>query len=149
MLNVVFGVARFDDVAAAARNPLSRIVSEYKMLLMERGNPPSMGAWIERILSDYTTPHLHVRQPRLPQSELLVPGCKTFKLEAGSMDRWIATLTARSGIESTARRAGHATGSPPLANATVPAPAVAARTRAMSAQGYGTLGYARALSEPP
>ena len=149
MLNTVFNVARFDYVLATVRHPLSRIMSEYRMLFEAHEDPPPMDAWIEQTLSDYRrTPYMHDNHIR-PQTEFLVQDCDIFKLEDGFTDRWVATVAARTGIDFAVRRMGHATASARRPGSTAPTRDVIARVQAFYAEDYDTLGYERSADAPP
>ncbi|MBN9509331.1 MAG: sulfotransferase family 2 domain-containing protein [Alphaproteobacteria bacterium] len=148
-LNAVFNLGKFDYRFATVRNPLSRIVSEYKMRFAGREDPTPLDAWLREILARYQhNAYIHDNHIR-PQTEFLVPDCEVFKLEDGYTDRWVETLAARTGIDFAVRKVWHARRAPPHAGGTAPTRDVIERVQAFYAQDYDVLGYERSADAPP
>lgn len=79
MLKNIFKLTSFDLIFMVVRNPLDRIISEYKW----RKPKEDFDSWIQKVLNGYKrNPYIlddHIR----PQHEFEVEGTKIFKFEEG------------------------------------------------------------------
>ena len=82
----IMATLRLDQFALifmTVRNPMDRLISEYRLRKMMLEAPETFSAWFERMLHGHAEdPHFldnHIR----PQVEFRVPGAETFHHEAG------------------------------------------------------------------
>ncbi|HTZ70955.1 MAG TPA: sulfotransferase family 2 domain-containing protein [Acetobacteraceae bacterium] len=134
--------ARFDFVFMTVRNPLARIVSEYRMRLSGEGaRPPALSEWLDqtfnRFAEDPYTGDNHIR----PQSEFWLPNCEVYRQEDGYGPALVNRIEERLVTELEHRDIGQVN----LAKATDPdsdeIKAIEPRVRQFYRQDYLTFGY--------
>jgi hypothetical protein len=88
---------RIDYIFMTVRDPLTRILSEYKMRLRVAQETQSLSQWVtlsfRRFLEDPYTNDNHIR----PQADFWIPGCDVFRQEDG-FDEIVSRIEARLGL---------------------------------------------------
>ena len=99
ILQELFRLRGFSYTFMTVRNPVDRLVSEYRMRAAMQTRIEDIDAWVTYVLSTYpSTPFLidnHIR----PQSEFWLPGCEVFKQEDGFGDAWVKRLSEQIGCD--------------------------------------------------
>jgi hypothetical protein len=98
--------ARFDYLFMTVREPLRRLVSEYKMRVRTVGDAPSLTQWFERISKQYVEDNYVAENHIRPQSEFWLPTCEVYKQEDGFGDILVGRLEERLGMTFSQRRVG-------------------------------------------
>ncbi len=83
LLQAVLRPARCDYVFATVREPLARIVSEYRMRFRGVADAPGLPAWLDLNLKRYLDDPYVLDNHLRPQVEFLLPGCEVFRQEDG------------------------------------------------------------------
>ncbi len=123
-------------VFATVREPLARIVSEYRMRARTQDGFPRLPAWVDQSLKRYAEdPYIFENHLR-PQVEFIIPGCDVFRQEDGIGAGLVERIEARLDTVLERRTFAHAR---PLRQVTVPpedVDAVRARVRDAYWQDY-------------
>jgi hypothetical protein len=94
-LMAVLRPARVDYTFATVREPLARLVSEYRMRALAVPNIAPLPVWLEqhlkRLWEDPCLLENHLR----PQVDFLMPGCEVFRIEDGFGEGLVTRIEAR------------------------------------------------------
>ncbi len=106
VLQQVFRLKGFSYMFMTVRNPLDRLVSEYRMRAHMQATIEDIDTWVEAVLGGFQqNPYLidnHIR----PQAEFWVPGCEVFKQEYGFGEAWVDHIASRVGGRFDHRQVG-------------------------------------------
>jgi len=90
--------ARMDFVFMTVRDPLRRLISEYKMRSKSQAVLPPISIWFNQMCKQYQednyTGENHIR----PQSEFWLPNCEVFRQEDGYGEVLVARIEEMLGI---------------------------------------------------
>ena len=86
--------SRCGYVFATVREPLARIVSEYKMRARGHADFPRLPAWLDQSLRRYADDPFTFENHLRPQTEFMTPGCEVFRQEDGFGTRLIERVEA-------------------------------------------------------
>lgn len=144
-LRQIVNLNHINYIFVTVREPVARILSEYRMLFRGFENPPEINSWIRTTLREYAQNNYLYDNHIRPQHEFLIRGCDIFKLENGLGDRWIDTLSRKTGITFHNRNIEH----PPPSTAAAPRldPDVLERLANFYANDFSMLGYKLPVSE--
>jgi hypothetical protein len=100
ILSKLFKLSSFDYVFMTVRDPIARILSEYKVHIIHlQHNIPDVNAWVRDSLIRYNDdPYMfdnHIR----PQTEFWLPGADVFKQEDGFGPGWVEAISRRIAYE--------------------------------------------------
>jgi hypothetical protein len=76
-----FRMERFDCIFMTVRNPMDRLLSEYKMRAGNLPDVPPLPIWFDRVMKRYLEDRYCLDNHIRPQVEFLVPSCKVFRQE--------------------------------------------------------------------
>lgn len=96
LLTELFDVTRFDLVVGIVREPLARFRSEFSMRhrRFDSTDEEQVSAWADRALDRYAANPYALDNHLRPQTEFLLPGMETYRLEDG-LGTMVADLNAR------------------------------------------------------
>lgn len=144
LLTELFDVSRFDLVAGIVRDPLARFRSEFSMRYrrLDSTDEEQVTAWADRVLARYAGNPYALDNHLRPQTEFLLPGMETYRLEDG-LGTMVADLNARFDLgldhEVPRKLTSHEKGIP---SSKVPiTPELRARVHEFYADDYRVLGY--------
>ena len=92
----LFRPARIDFVFMTVREPLSRVVSEYRMQARERSNIAALPEWFMQMSRDFVENNYVAENHFRPQSDFWLPNCHIFRIEEGLGDNLISLLEQRT-----------------------------------------------------
>lgn len=94
----LFRPSRFDFVFMTVREPLSRLVSEYRMQVRENTNVPALPQWFERVCRDFVDNNYLTDNHIRPQSDFWLPNCHIFRIEEGLGENLVSLMESRTGL---------------------------------------------------
>lgn len=83
MVKSIVDISSFDYCFSITRDPVERIISEYKMRSKHHASPPSFAVWLERIITIYNKNSFVLDNHVRPQYEFVGPEVKVYNLSAG------------------------------------------------------------------
>ena len=86
MLESVLNINRFDYVFAVVRNPVSRIISEYKWQIGRSIAKDGIDSWYDIARKKFLENNFKFDNHMRPMHEFIVNGCNVFRLEDGLSD---------------------------------------------------------------
>ncbi len=89
---------KIDYVFMTVRNPLSRVVSEYKMQSRTIGDCGAMDAWLGKMLLQYAKSPYFFENHFRPQVEFRVGECDFYRQEDGFGEALVARIEQRTGL---------------------------------------------------
>jgi hypothetical protein len=89
---------RMDHIFMTVREPLARLVSEYRMRLRDTPGTPGLELWLRRSLRQYPDDNCIFDNHLRPQSDFWMPGCEVVRQEHGFDGNFVAGLEERLGI---------------------------------------------------
>jgi hypothetical protein len=98
--------ARFNYVFVTVREPLGRVLSEYKMHCRTNSNVPRLSTWLDQMLSRYVEDSHFAENHLRPQVEFLLPNCEVFRQEDGFGAAFVARVEERLGFQLEHRQVG-------------------------------------------
>ena len=103
LLRELFAIGRFELSAAIVRDPIARFRSEFAMRNseLEHGDAASVSAWTDRVLARYERNPYALDNHLRPQTEFLLPGTATYRLEDG-LEAMVSDLNERYDLGLTA-----------------------------------------------
>lgn len=128
--------SRCGYVFATVREPLARIVSEYRMRARGHADFPRLPAWLDQSLKRYQEDRYVLENHLRPQVEFLIPGCDVFRQEDGIGPHLVACIEGQLKTTFERRQFAHKR---PETQVEVPAEdvdAIRARVRAAYWQDY-------------
>jgi hypothetical protein len=144
LLTELFDISQFDLIAGIVRDPLARFRSEFSMRYrrLDSTDEAQVTAWADRVLARYAGNPYALDNHLRPQTEFLLPGMETYRLEDG-LGTMVADLNARFDLgldhEVPRKLTSHDKGIP---SSKVPiTPEVRARVHEFYADDYRVLGY--------
>lgn len=141
-LRAVFGLGSFRCVFMTVRDPVSRLISEYRMrAALHDGPSDDFDTWLDNVLRYYAGDPFMLDNHIRPQAEFWLPGCAVFRQEDGYGDAWVRQIGARLGCDFADPHVDNA-----MAFEQVPRPrpsrASLRRIRDFYARDYDLFGYA-------
>jgi hypothetical protein len=117
----LFRPGRFDLVFMTVREPLSRLLSEYRMQLREVANVPALPVWFARVARDFVDDNYVSENHIRPQSDFWLPNCHVFRIEEGLGENLVSLIESRTGLALAHREIGshNAGGGAPVASGDV------------------------------
>lgn len=106
-LQKIFRLGRFNLVFCVVRNPLTRIISEYRWRRQHFGVQKTFDEWIEFVFDAYTKDNFALDNHIRPQFHFIGPGVQVFRLEDG-IESCIQELKRRGVLSSGANIPGRA-----------------------------------------
>jgi hypothetical protein len=91
--------ARIDFIFMTVREPLSRLVSEYRMQKRERRDVPALPVWFARVRQDFVENDYMDENHIRPQSDFWLPNCDVFRVEDGLGESLVSLMEARTGLK--------------------------------------------------
>ena len=82
----------FDYVFMTVREPLSRLISEYKMRARVTPNPPPLVDWFQQMFSRYVEDSYIAENHLRPQVEFLLPNSEVFRQEDGYGEEFVSRI---------------------------------------------------------
>jgi hypothetical protein len=92
MLREILHLRGFGYMFMTVRNPIDRLVSEYRMRAVMQSQIDDIDAWIDYVLGAYGGNNFMIDNHIRPQSEFWLPGCEVFKQEHGFGAAWVRHL---------------------------------------------------------
>jgi hypothetical protein len=89
---------KIDYVFMTVRDPVARIVSEYKMQSRTLGGCGLMGDWLERMLAQYAKSPYFFENHFRPQVEFRIGECDFFRQEEGYGEALVERIEQRTGL---------------------------------------------------
>ena len=110
-INAILRPSRMQYVFMTVRDPLRRLVSEYKMRARAPGPLPPITRWFDQMVKQFQEDG-YVRENHIrPQSEFWFPGCEIFRQEDGYGEPLVARIEEKLGVTLPSREIGiHHTG---------------------------------------
>lgn len=143
----IFDPGTFDFVFAVVRHPIARAISEYRYQRRKPGlhlaRLLGFDAWLGYSLARFARDAGYRDNHFRPQTEYLLPGCRTFRYEDGLA----APLTELSAITGRKLTAGLAIKNPSPAHVVRPSARSLARLQAAYAADFQGLGYGQYPAE--
>lgn len=101
MLESILNIERFDYVFAVVRNPVNRIISEYKWQISRKIAKDGIDAWYDEARSLYLEDNFRFDNHMRPMHEFIVGRCHVFKLEDGlsKIPRYIESQLKSMGMD--------------------------------------------------
>ena len=101
-----FRPARMDFVFMTVREPLARLVSEYRMQARELANVPALPDWFQRMRRDFVENN-HVAENHIrPQSDFWLPNSHVVRIEDGLGEPLVALIERHTGLSLSQREIG-------------------------------------------
>ena len=75
--------ARCGYIFATVREPLGRVISEYRMRARGHAEFPRLPAWLDQSLKRYADEPFILDNHLRPQVQFMIPGCEVFRQEDG------------------------------------------------------------------
>jgi hypothetical protein len=101
ILTRLFDERAFRYIFMTVRNPIDRIISEFKHQILYSTETVEYAAdineWILKVFSDYANNNFILDNHIRPQADFWIPGCHVFKQESGFGDEFIAALSSGAG----------------------------------------------------
>jgi hypothetical protein len=88
----VFRPERFEYVFMTVRDPMSRVLSEYKMRRGSGGEERGLADWFDFTTKRYLADRHYLDNHIRPQIDFLLPGCEVFRQEGGLGQNFVARL---------------------------------------------------------
>lgn len=115
LLNGILDMTVFDVIFTVVRQPLDRLLSEYRWQRQRRGLTVDLDGWVNTTLDAYDDdPFVHENHIR-PQHEFLPPNGRVYRLEDG-LEEALDDLSARLGVRL--KRPPHAEKTQPASSPT-------------------------------
>ncbi len=106
-LQAILRPSRCNYVFATVRDPLARIVSEYRMRARGHAEFPALPAWLDQSLKRYSEDAYIFENHLRPQVQFMVPGCGVFRQEEGFGTAMIERLEGQMQTQFERRNFGH------------------------------------------
>ena len=97
---------RIDFVFMTVREPLSRLLSEYRMQVREVSNVPALPQWFARISRDFVENNYVAENHIRPQSDFWLPNCHICRVEDGLGEPLVSQMAQRTGLALPHREIG-------------------------------------------
>jgi hypothetical protein len=81
------------------RDPLARIISEYKMYARGVVDAPALSVWVDRVFRRYLADSYAAENHIRPQAEFWLPTCEIFRQEDGHGAALTQRIEQKLGIE--------------------------------------------------
>jgi hypothetical protein len=98
ILKRVIKLGTVDYVVMTVRNPLDRIVSEYRMRQAAIPGIPPLPRWVKNVLTKYQMNRYVMQNHIRPQSDFILPGCDIVKQEDGWGDAQVSRVEQKMEI---------------------------------------------------
>ena len=102
----LFRPSRFDFVFMTVREPLSRVISEYRMQMREKGTIAALPAWFMQMTREFVENNYFAENHIRPQSDFWLPNCHVFRLEEGLGDNLVSLMEQHTGLSLSHRDIG-------------------------------------------
>jgi hypothetical protein len=99
MLQEVFALRGFTYMFMTVRNPLDRLVSEYRMRAVMQQHIEDIDSWVDYVLTTYPGNEFLIDNHIRPQHDFWLPGCEVFRQEDGFGEAWVARIVEKVGCE--------------------------------------------------
>ena len=103
MLSKIFKLSAFDYVFMTIRDPIDRILSEYKHRIGEKLDLPDVNTWVRRLLRRYADEPYMLDNHLRPQADFWVERADVFRQEDGFGSDWIEQISSRIPCQFTTR----------------------------------------------
>lgn len=104
LLDNLYVLSAFDYIFVTVRDPLERVISEYRMRKRGNWSESDMAVWFDKIIKKYLTNPYILDNHMRPQSEFYIPSCTIFKLEDGYDEDFVSRIEGSLGVEFTVRK---------------------------------------------
>lgn len=114
MLRELFMLRGFGYMFMTVRNPIDRLVSEYRMRAVMQQQIEDIDSWVDYVLNTYPSSNYMIDNHIRPQSDFWLPGCEVFRQEDGFGETWVNRIAEQVGCAfdhrqvEVAMRFGHA-----------------------------------------
>jgi hypothetical protein len=98
-LQSIFNLGRFSYSFMTVRNPVDRLLSEYRMRAVMQKSIEDVDTWIGNTLDAYPKNTFLIDNHIRPQVEFWFTGCDVYKHEAGFGESWVSRIAERLGCE--------------------------------------------------
>jgi len=98
--------AKFDYLFMTVREPLRRVISEYKMLVRTVSDAPPLTQWFDVISKQYLEDNYVAENHIRPQSEFWLPSCDVYRQEDGFGDALVERIEEKLGMTLPYRKVG-------------------------------------------
>jgi hypothetical protein len=105
-IKAIFRPLRLDYVFMTVREPLARLLSEYKMHLRGKESVAQLDEWFDQMCKRYQEDSYIAENHFRPQCEFWMPGCEVYKQEEGFECKFIERLEAKTGLTLDVRQLG-------------------------------------------
>lgn len=98
-LRAIFHVNRFTYSFMTVRNPIDRLLSEYRMRAVMQTVIEDIDTWVANALDSYSGNMFLIDNHIRPQVDFWFPDCDIFRQEDGFGDAWVQTIAQKTGCE--------------------------------------------------
>jgi hypothetical protein len=88
-----------DYIFMTVRDPLARVISEYKMYARAVVDAPPLSEWVDRLFRRYLADNYVAENHIRPQAEFWLPTCEIFRQEDGHGSALTLRIEQKLGIE--------------------------------------------------
>lgn len=142
VLQDLFRLRQFTYIFMTVRDPVARLVSEYRMRAVMQKQIAPIDDWIDETLNLYPDNKFLIDNHIRPQADFWLPGCTVFRHEDGFGADWVQALRGGIGCDFAQAQVEVAMRFDNAAPQT-PSAASVLRTAAFYAQDYELFGYRR------
>lgn len=99
ILREMFRLKGFGYIFMTVRNPVARLVSEYRMRAHMQQRIEDIDSWVDYVLTTYPQNNFLIDNHIRPQSDFWLPGCEVFRQEDGFGPAWVEHIEGKIGCE--------------------------------------------------
>jgi hypothetical protein len=102
----LFRPSQMDFVFMTVREPMSRLVSEYRRQVRENTDVPALPAWFVRTAREFVEDNYAAANHIRPQSDFWLANCHIFRIEEGLGEDLVSLMEQRTGLSLANRNFG-------------------------------------------